>query len=211
MRKLLLFLTLSLSLLEAHSQFDAHGGYSLILERAISRKTTIMMHGGYIEAGYNFPLVESLGIRPALYFQMSQLTQNSVSALHTSDARSLATIVDQSNKEYDIQIPVHLNYSFDAAQQLHFNVFIGPSLGLVLNELKAIEFIDYKYKNAVNGNRAGFNIYMAMGFEFRFRNFGLRLAFNREMLSTCHKTKTIKRDGLQVGVSYRFRGGKRNE
>ena len=174
------------------------------MERAISRKTTIMMHGGYLETGYNFKLVENLGIRPAINFQMSQMTQNSVSALQTSEARKVATIVNRSNKEFDIQIPAYLNYSFDPTMKLHFNVFIGPSLGLTINGLKAVEFRDVNYANAVKNNNCSVNLALGMGFEFRFQQFGMRIAFNREMVSSGHKTKYIRRDILQVGVSYRF-------
>lgn len=191
----------------AQAQFDVNGGYSLVIERA--SKTTILMHGGHVEAGYNFRLVENLGIRTGLAFQMTMMTQNTVTALRTKQSQSQAhaVVVDPGFREYDVFIPAHVNYTFDPASQLHFTVFAGPSVGLAFGEMKGINFTDAYYKDAAYHRTVAVNMALDMGLEFRFRQFGLRLAFNREMLSSGHRftgKHRIKRDMLTLGVAYHF-------
>lgn len=189
----------------AVAQFDVHGGYSLVMERA--DKTTILMHGGHIEAGYNFRLVEQLGLRTGVSLHMSMLTQNSLSYLRSKNTQAPVRIDNPSNREYDIVIPAQVNYNFDPTSQLHFNVFIGPSIGLAFNELKAVTFTNVNYVGAAKHPACAVNLALDMGLEFRFRQFGLRIAFNREMLSSGHKFSgkhSIKRDMLTLGVAYHF-------
>lgn len=207
MKRLYILLALVSLSLAARAQFDVHGGYSLVIERA--SKTTILMHGGHIEAGYNFHLVEQLGIRTGVAVQMSMMTQNTVSSLRTKQAESQAkaVVTDPGFQEYDIFVPAHVNYTFDPASQLHFVVFAGPSVGLTFGEMKGIQFTDAYYKDAAYYRTGAVNLALDMGLEFRFRQFGLRLAFNREMLSSGHRfwgKRRIKRDMLTLGVAYHF-------
>lgn len=205
LKALLLFVVVALAGNCAMAQFDLHGGYSLVMERA--DKTTILMHGGHIDAGYNFHLVEQLGIRTGASLHMTMLTQNSLSYLRSKNTQAPVRVDNPSNKEIDIVIPAQLNYSFDPGSQLHFNVFIGPSIGLTINELKAVTFTNVNYVNAAKHPACAINLALDMGLEFRFRQFGLRIAFNREMVSSGHTFSgkhSIKRDMLTLGVAYHF-------
>ena len=203
--KTLLLLAFSVVANSAVAQFDARGGYSLVMERA--DKTTILMHGGHIEGGYNFHLVEQLGLRTGASIHMTMLTQNSLSYLRSNYTQAPVRVDNSTNKEIDIVIPAQVNYSFDPASQLNFNVFIGPSIGLTFNELKAVTFTNVNYVDAARHPACAVNLALDMGLEFRFRQFGLRLSFNREMVSSGHKFSgkhCIKRDMLTLGVAYHF-------
>ncbi len=207
MRRLAILLTMMAVSLSALAQFDVHGGYSLVIERA--SKTTILLHGAHLDAGYNFRLAEQLGIRTGIAVQMSMPTQNTVSSIRTgqTESQAKAVITDPGYKEYDIVIPAHVNYTFDPAAKLHFSVFAGPSLGLTFGEMKGIMFTDAYYKDAAYHRTGAINMALDMGLEFRFRQFGLRLEFDREMLSSGHRftgKRRIKRDMLMLGVSYHF-------
>ena len=207
MRRIYIFFMMLAAFGAARAQFDVHGGYSMVIERA--SKTTILMHGGHIEAGYNFKLVENLGLRTGLALQMTMMTQNTVTELRTGQTQSQAkaVVTDPGFQEYDVFVPAHVNYTFDPASQLHFTVFAGPSIGLTFGEMKGINFTDAYYKDAAYHRVGAVNMALDMGLEFRFRQFGLRLAFNREMLTSGHRftgKHRIKRDMLTLGVAYHF-------
>ena len=187
------------------AQFDVHGGYTLLIERA--DKTTILLHGGHLEGGYNFGLVEQLGLRTGVAIHMTMLTQNSLASLRNKNTQAPVSVTNAGNKEIDIVIPAQINYSFDPSEKLHFNVYMGPSIGLTFGELGAVTFTSHSYSDAAKHPKCAVNMALDMGLEFRFRQFGLRIAFNREMLSSGHRFNgkySIKRDMLTLGVAYHF-------
>lgn len=206
----ILVLLLALFANKVAAQFDVHGGYSLVMERA--DKTTILMHGGHIEVGYNFGLVENLGLRTGASFHMTMLTQNSLSYLRSKNTQAPVSVDNPANREYDVVVPVLVNYTFDPATKLHFTIFAGPSIGLVFNELKAVTFTNANYSDVARHPACAVNLSLDMGLEFRFLQFGLRLAFNRDMASSGHRFRgshSIKRDMLTLGVAYHFESSRK--
>lgn len=200
----------------AKAQWTVGGGYSVVMEKAVisnpsyrnnkKQKTTVILHGGHVFTGYNFALPYGFGLRPELGLQMVQLMGREVSDLKTAEGRSLATVVDAGNKEFDLTIPILANYTFDPGDKLHFSVFLGPEVGVTFNEFRTLE---YKMQSvvshhAVRGDLCAFNLQFVMGFEFQMRQFGLRMGYYRDLFSSNHKIHYLKRDMLQVSVTYTF-------
>lgn len=184
------------------------------------------LNGFYVGGQYNLPIVAGLGVAPGLYVSgIFAKVNNSDSAYGVSGS------TNASSREFDLNVPVNVNYAFEIGRDFKVFVYAGPvfQLGIVSKAsyeaslsagglgLSTGKYTTDNYsgktfnaKNEEVGQHDGgyqnpFNIYVGGGAGIQSGAFQVIIGYDHSLLNfSKNSNETASRSQIKLGVGYAF-------
>ena len=184
------------------------------------------LNGFYVGGQYNLPIVSGLGIAPGLYVSgiFAKLTDSAA-------AYGLTGNQTATSREFDINVPVNVNYAFEIGRDFKVFVYAGPvfqlgivskasyeaslsagGLGLSTGKYTTDNYSGktYNAKNEEVGQHDGgyqnpFNIYVGGGAGIQSGAFQVIIGYDHSLLNfSKNSNETASRSQIKLGVGYAF-------
>lgn len=184
------------------------------------------LNGFYVGGQYNLPIVSGLGVAPGLYVSgIFAKVNNSDSAYGVSGS------TNASSREFDLNVPVNVNYAFEIGRDFKVFVYAGPvfqlgivskasyeaslsagGLGLSTGKYTTDNYSGktYNAKNEEVGQHDGgyqnpFNIYLGGGAGIQSGAFQVIIGYDHSLLNfSKNSNETASRSQIKLGVGYAF-------
>ena len=184
------------------------------------------LNGFYVGGQYNLPIVSGLGVAPGLYVSgIFAKVNNSDSAYGVSGS------TNASSREFDLNVPVNVNYAFEIGRDFKVFVYAGPvfQLGIVSKASYEASLSaggigvstgkyttdnysgkTYNAKNEEVGQHDGgyqnpFNIYLGGGAGIQSGAFQVIIGYDHSLLNfSKNSNETASRSQIKLGVGYAF-------
>lgn len=184
------------------------------------------LNGFYVGGQYNLPIVAGLGVAPGLYFSGIFAKVN-----NSDSAYGLSGSANASSREFDLNVPVNVNYAFEIGRDFKVFVYAGPvfQLGIVSKAsyeaslsagglgLSTGKYTTDNYsgktfnaKNEEVGQHDGgyqnpFNIYVGGGAGIQSGAFQVIIGYDHSLLNfSKNSNETASRSQIKLGVGYAF-------
>ena len=184
------------------------------------------LNGFYVGGQYNLPIVSGLGIAPGLYVSgiFAKLTDSAA-------AYGLTGNQTATSREFDLNVPVNVNYAFEIGRDFKVFVYAGPvfqlgivskasyeaslsagGLGLSTGKYTTDNYSGktYNAKNEEVGQHDGgyqnpFNIYVGGGAGIQSGAFQVIIGYDHSLLNfSKNSNETASRSQIKLGVGYAF-------
>ena len=184
------------------------------------------LNGFYVGGQYNLPIVAGLGVAPGLYVSgIFAKVNNSDSAYGVSGS------TNASSREFDLNVPVNVNYAFEIGGDFKVFVYAGPvfqlgivskasyeaslsagGLGVSTGKYTTDNYSGktYNAKNEEVGQHDGgyqnpFNIYLGGGAGIQSGAFQVIIGYDHSLLNfSKNSNETASRSQIKLGVGYAF-------
>ncbi len=184
------------------------------------------LNGFYVGGQYNLPIVAGLGVAPGLYVSgIFAKVNNSDSAYGVSGS------TNASSREFDLNVPVNVNYAFEIGGDFKVFVYAGPvfqlgivskasyeaslsagGLGVSTGKYTTDNYSGktYNAKNEEVGQHDGgyqnpFNIYLGGGAGIQAGAFQVIIGYDHSLLNfSKNSNETASRSQIKLGVGYAF-------
>ena len=184
------------------------------------------LNGFYVGGQYNLPIVSGLGVAPGLYVSgIFAKVNNSDSAYGVSGS------TNASSREFDLNVPVNVNYAFEIGRDFKVFVYAGPvfqlgivskasyeaslsagGLGVSTGKYTTDNYSGktYNAKNEEVGQHDGgyqnpFNIYLGGGAGIQAGAFQVIIGYDHSLLNfSKNSNETASRSQIKLGVGYAF-------
>ena len=184
------------------------------------------LNGFYVGGQYNLPIVAGLGVAPGLYVSgIFAKVNNSDSAYGVSGS------TNASSREFDLNVPVNVNYAFEIGGDFKVFVYAGPvfqlgivskasyeasvsagGIGLSTGKYTTDNYSGktYNAKNEEVGQHDGgyqnpFNIYLGGGAGIQAGAFQVIIGYDHSLLNfSKNSNETASRSQIKLGVGYAF-------
>ena len=184
------------------------------------------LNGFYVGGQYNLPIVSGLGVAPGLYVSgIFAKVNNSDSAYGVSGS------TNASSREFDLNVPVNVNYAFEIGGDFKVFVYAGPvfqlgivskasyeaslsagGLGVSTGKYTTDNYSGktYNAKNEEVGQHDGgyqnpFNIYLGGGAGIQAGAFQVIIGYDHSLLNfSKNSNETASRSQIKLGVGYAF-------
>ena len=184
------------------------------------------LNGFYVGGQYNLPIVAGLGVAPGLYVSgIFAKVNNSDSAYGVSGS------TNASSREFDLNVPVNVNYAFEIGGDFKVFVYAGPvfqlgivskasyeaslsagGLGVSTGKYTTDNYSGktYNAKNEEVGQHDGgyqnpFNIYVGGGAGIQSGAFQVIIGYDHSLLNfSKNSNETASRSQIKLGVGYAF-------
>ena len=184
------------------------------------------LNGFYVGGQYNLPIVSGLGVAPGLYVSgIFAKVNNSDSAYGVSGS------TNASSREFDLNVPVNVNYAFEIGRDFKVFVYAGPVFQLGIVSKASYEASigaggigvstgkyttdnysgkTYNAKNEEVGQHDGgyqnpFNIYLGGGAGIQSGAFQVIIGYDHSLLNfSKNSNETASRSQIKLGVGYAF-------
>ena len=184
------------------------------------------LNGFYVGGQYNLPIVSGLGIAPGLYISGIFAKVN-----NSDSAYGLSGSANVSSREFDLNVPVNVNYAFEIGRDFKVFVYAGPvfqlgivskasyeaslsagGLGLSTGKYTTDNYSGktYNAKNEEVGQHDGgyqnpFNIYLGGGAGIQAGAFQVIIGYDHSLLNfSKNSNETASRSQIKLGVGYAF-------
>lgn len=184
------------------------------------------LNGFYVGGQYNLPIVSGLGIAPGLYVSGIFAKVN-----NSDSAYGLSGSANVSSREFDLNVPVNVNYAFEIGRDFKVFVYAGPvfqlgivskasyeaslsagGLGLSTGKYTTDNYSGktYNAKNEEVGQHDGgyqnpFNIYVGGGAGIQSGAFQVIIGYDHSLLNfSKNSNETASRSQIKLGVGYAF-------
>lgn len=184
------------------------------------------LNGFYVGGQYNLPIVAGLGVAPGLYVSGIFAKVN-----NSDSAYGISGSTNASSREFDLNVPVNVNYSFEIGRDFKVFVYAGPvfQLGIVSKAsyeaslsagglgLSTGKYTTDNYsgktfnaKNEEVGQHDGgyqnpFNIYVGGGAGIQSGAFQVIIGYDHSLLNfSKNSNETASRSQIKLGVGYAF-------
>lgn len=184
------------------------------------------LNGFYVGGQYNLPIVSGLGIAPGLYISGIFAKVN-----NSDSAYGLSGSANVSSREFDLNVPVNVNYAFEIGRDFKVFVYAGPvfqlgivskasyeaslsagGLGLSTGKYTTDNYSGktYNAKNEEVGQHDGgyqnpFNIYVGGGAGIQSGAFQVIIGYDHSLLNfSKNSNETASRSQIKLGVGYAF-------
>ncbi len=215
---------------EAHAQLSFGAGWLNSTE--ITKYTSgdpdkTNLNGLYIGGQYNLNVVAGLGIAPGVYFSTLFDRRNNSEAIYGTFKSERETY-----REFAINVPVNLNYTFEFGRDFNLFVYAGPVFQMAFSSKGTSEasagigtFVQSTGKytlNYFNGKLYGpdnkevatlneggitnpFNIYLGGGVGIQAGDIQVIIGYDHSMLNFSKlKDSTTSRSQIKVGIGFSF-------
>ena len=139
---------------------------------------TFPYNGVYVGALYNFMLNDAFGIEPGL--ELRWLMNDNYGTYH----------------EVGWFVPVMVNYSFEVGDDFYLSLFAGPTLDLTMVSVMEL----WGTKNSAWFGDGCCDLLLGAGVGAKYRNFGLRVAYNYGVVSHAKAYS----GHFNIGLTYSF-------
>lgn len=184
------------------------------------------LNGFYVGGQYNLPIVSGLGVAPGLYVSGIFAKAN-----NSDSAYGISGSANASSREFDLNVPVNVNYAFEIGRDFKVFVYAGPvfQLGIVSKAsyeaslsagglgLSTGKYTTDNYsgktfnaKNEEVGQHDGgyqnpFNIYLGGGAGIQSGAFQVIIGYDHSLLNfSKNSNETASRSQIKLGVGYAF-------
>lgn len=184
------------------------------------------LNGFYVGGQYNLPIVSGLGVAPGLYVSGIFAKVN-----NSDSAYGLSGSANVSSREFDLNVPVNVNYAFEIGRDFKVFVYAGPvfqlgivskasyeaslsagGLGLSTGKYTTDNYSGktYNAKNEEVGQHDGgyqnpFNIYVGGGAGIQAGAFQVIIGYDHSLLNfSKNSNETASRSQIKLGVGYAF-------
>lgn len=184
------------------------------------------LNGFYVGGQYNLPIVSGLGVAPGLYVSGIFAKVN-----NSDSAYGLSGSANVSSREFDLNVPVNVNYAFEIGRDFKVFVYAGPvfqlgivskasyeaslsagGLGLSTGKYTTDNYSGktYNAKNEEVGQHDGgyqnpFNIYVGGGAGIQSGAFQVIIGYDHSLLNfSKNSNETASRSQIKLGVGYAF-------
>lgn len=184
------------------------------------------LNGFYVGGQYNLPIVAGLGVAPGLYVSGIFAKVNNSDSLY-----GVTGSTNASSREFDLNVPVNVNYAFEIGGDFKVFVYAGPvfqlgivskasyeaslsagGLGLSTGKYTTDNYSGktYNEKNEEVGQHDGgyqnpFNIYLGGGAGIQAGAFQVIIGYDHSLLNfSKNSNETASRSQIKLGVGYAF-------
>lgn len=184
------------------------------------------LNGFYVGGQYNLPIVSGLGVAPGLYVSGIFAKVNNSDSLY-----GVTGSTNADSREFDLNVPVNVNYAFEIGRDFKVFVYAGPvfqlgivskasyeaslsagGLGLSTGKYTTDNYSGktYNAKNEEVGQHDGgyqnpFNIYVGGGAGIQSGAFQVIIGYDHSLLNfSKNSNETASRSQIKLGVGYAF-------
>lgn len=184
------------------------------------------LNGFYVGGQYNLPIVAGLGVAPGLYVSGIFAKVN-----NSDSAYGISGSTNASSREFDLNVPVNVNYAFEIGGDFKVFVYAGPVFQLGIVSKASYEASigaggigvstgkyttdnysgkTYNAKNEEVGQHDGgyqnpFNIYVGGGAGIQSGAFQVIIGYDHSLLNfSKNSNETASRSQIKLGVGYAF-------
>jgi hypothetical protein len=185
------------------------------------------LNGFYVGGQYNLPIVSGLGVAPGLYVSgiFAKLTDSAA-------AYGLTGSQTATSREFDINVPVNVNYAFEIGRDFKVFLYAGPvfQLGIVskasyeasagiagIGGVSTGKYTTDNYSGKTfdssnkevgqhdGGYQNPFNIYLGGGAGIQSGAFQVIIGYDHSLLNfSKNSNETASRSQIKLGVGYAF-------
>lgn len=182
---------------EAFAQVSAGAGWvnSTMTNKVGNTKTSTNSNGFYLGASYNLDIAKGFAVAPGVYYEFL--------------AGKNDGLVEATDTEHYLDVPVMFNYGFDLASDCRLFVFAGPTLqfGLASTLKTTIASVETKVNRYDGMGYGRFDCLLGAGVGFQINAINVKVGYNYGMVNRytdAPSDTALHRSAIHLGVGFAF-------